>query len=136
MNLIYFLKSYCGFRKSDIAPSLTRNPCLMSADLDSMKVKVDYLYQSIGGTSMMLRRYPAYLSHDLEEHIKPRAEFLKAFNRSPAILGLKFLVKASPTDLASAVNVDLSVYKKFASSFSNISKKNMKTSTLNGRQSL
>lgn len=76
----------------------------------------------------MLRRYPAYLSYDLEEYIKPRAEFLKAFNKSPAALGLHFLLKASPKDLAIAANVDVNAYKKFTNSFCKFSKKWIKTS--------
>jgi hypothetical protein len=98
--------------------------------MESLKPKMDYLYQSLGGTPAILRRYPAYLSYDLNDCIRPRAEFLKAFNRSPVMLGLAFFLKASPLDLAAAAGVELEVYRKFTESFKkNLSKKNVSTST-------
>ena len=36
----------------------------------------------------MLRRFPAFLSFDLELHTRPRAEFLRAMGVDPLVYGL------------------------------------------------
>lgn len=140
-DILFFLKSYCGFRKvslkiknvfrwfnelfpsqADFVPALSKFPNLLSVEVESLKPKVDFLYQSLGGSALMLRKFPGYLTYDLDDHIKPRAEFLRAFNINPMIKGLAFLVTASINDLAFTADVKVDVYKKFSSSYTTLSK--------------
>jgi hypothetical protein len=55
----------------------------------------------------MLRRFPSFLSFDLESHIRPRAEFLRAMKIDPLINGLSFLVNAPPKEIAYTAGVKL-----------------------------
>jgi len=125
-NLLIFLVSYCGFRKIDIVPFLSKYPSLLVADIDELQPKVDYLYQSLGGTPATLRRFPAYLSYNLEEHIKPRSEFLRTFNVNPIQFGLSFFLTSSHRDLANSVGVSIDVFRQFCLSYSKLTRKSKK----------
>ena len=65
----------------------------------------------------MLRNFPAYLSYDLDKDIRPRTEFLKAFNKNPLANGLLFLLKATPKEIAVMAEVDDTLFKQFCITF-------------------
>jgi hypothetical protein len=84
-----------------------------------MKLNVDYLYKSMGGTPQMLQQCPEYLLCDLFRHVIPRAEFLRLRGKEPLFQGLHFLVGSKPKDLASAagVEVERNPYAKNSNNF-------------------
>eukprot|EP00607_Mallomonas_marina_P005226 CAMPEP_0182434190 /NCGR_PEP_ID=MMETSP1167-20130531/68249_1 /TAXON_ID=2988 /ORGANISM="Mallomonas Sp, Strain CCMP3275" /LENGTH=480 /DNA_ID=CAMNT_0024623765 /DNA_START=277 /DNA_END=1719 /DNA_ORIENTATION=+ len=118
-SILEFLKTHCGLRKGDLLPLLLRCPKILSKSYASLLPLVDYLYEGLGGTPLMLRRTPAYLSLSLDEYIRPRAEFLRAFHIDPLCNGLSFLINASPDDLATLANVQTDVFYKFRTVYSN-----------------
>lgn len=65
----------------------------------------------------MLRRFPSFLSFDLESHIRPRAEFLRALKIDPLINGLSFLVNAPPKEIAYTAGVKVEFFNKFQSAY-------------------
>jgi hypothetical protein len=71
----------------------------------------------------MLRRFPSFLSFDLESHIRPRAEFLRAMKIDPLINGLSFLVNAPPKEIAYTAGVKLEFFNKFQSAYIEMWKK-------------
>jgi hypothetical protein len=79
----------------------------------------------------MLRKYPIILTHDLDLHIRPRAEFLLAFKRDPVMLGLHFLAKASDKEFSEAADVKIDDYKRFHHSFVSMSSKKNPTANAN-----
>jgi hypothetical protein len=85
---IFFFTQYCGLRNAELFPFLQKNSAILGADMATLMPKKDYLYKSLGGTPAMLKRCPAFLSYDLETHIIPRAEFVRALNKGTACLYL------------------------------------------------
>ena len=65
----------------------------------------------------MLRKWPTYLSYDLDEETRPRAEFLRACGFQPLFKGLPFLLSAEGSDLSSAVELKPDVYFDFKEKF-------------------
>ena len=61
----------------------------------------------------MLRKFPAFLSFDLERHIRPRAEFLRALGVDPLMNGLPYLVSASAVEIAYVTGVKVELFNKF-----------------------
>ena len=71
----------------------------------------------------MLRRFPSFLSFDLEAHTRPRAEFLRALKIDPLINGLAFLVNAPPKEIAYTAGVRVELFNQFQSAYSEMWKK-------------
>lgn len=71
----------------------------------------------------MLRRYPSFLSFDLEEHIRPRAEFLRALKIDPLINGLTFLVNAPAKDIAHTAGVRVELFNQYQTAYLDMWKK-------------
>lgn len=90
---------------------------MLSSDIDSLKPKVDYFYNTLGGTPATLRRFPIYLSYDLESFIRPRTEFVKTFSKNPDKIGVEFLLRANSRDLCYFVGVSVEDFKRFSQSF-------------------
>lgn len=65
----------------------------------------------------MIRKFPAYFSFDLESHIRPRAEFMRALNLDPLMNGLAFLVNCNINDLARAAGVQTKVFNDFNTAY-------------------
>lgn len=61
----------------------------------------------------MIKRFPAVFSFDLETHIRPRAEFLRALGVDPLTNGLVYLITASIADLAQSAGVTSRVFTEF-----------------------
>ena len=111
----------------DLFPFLHRYPAVLGADVKEIEPKVDYLFQTLGGSQEMLRRFPSYLSFDLEAHTRPRAEFLRALKVDPLINGLAFLVNAPPEEIAYTAGVRVELFMQFQTAYSDMwKKKNMK----------
>jgi hypothetical protein len=92
----------------------------MGVEPEDLEPKVDYLFQSIGGSQDMLRRFPMYLSFDLELHIRPRAEFLRAMGVEPLKNGISFLVTAPEKEIAHLTGVKEELFHKFMVAFTNL----------------
>ena len=71
----------------------------------------------------MLRRYPSFLSYDLEAHTRPRAEFLRALKIDPLINGLAFLVNAPAKEIAYTAGVRVELFNQFQCAYSEMWKK-------------
>ena len=71
----------------------------------------------------MLRRYPSFLSYDLEAHTRPRAEFLRALKIDPLINGLAFLVNAPAKEIAYTAGVRVELFNQFQSAYAEMWKK-------------
>lgn len=114
-GLLEFLRGYCGFKKTDLGPLITRNPALLAPTVTvaDLLPKVDYFFKSLGGTLELLRTHPSYLTTSLNEFIRPRAEFLRAVGIDPMSHGLNFLLQASPKELSYAAGVRTEVFSKF-----------------------
>eukprot|EP00601_Ochromonadales_sp_CCMP2298_P023863 CAMPEP_0173288148 /NCGR_PEP_ID=MMETSP1143-20121109/10243_1 /TAXON_ID=483371 /ORGANISM="non described non described, Strain CCMP2298" /LENGTH=276 /DNA_ID=CAMNT_0014226855 /DNA_START=190 /DNA_END=1020 /DNA_ORIENTATION=- len=114
---IFFFTQYCGLRNAELFPFLQKNSAILGADMATLMPKKDYLYKSLGGTPAMLKRCPAFLSYDLETHIIPRAEFVRALNKDPLSYGLSFLINSKDRDFAYAVGARLDLFHKFKKVF-------------------
>lgn len=71
----------------------------------------------------MLRRFPSFLSFDLEAHTRPRAEFLRALKIDPLINGLAFLVNAPPKEIAYTAGVRVELFNQFQCAYAEMWKK-------------
>jgi hypothetical protein len=65
----------------------------------------------------MIRKFPAFFSFDLDTHIRPRAEFLRALGVDPLMNGLVSLLTTSETELARSAGVSLRMFKEFDASY-------------------
>ena len=107
----------------DLLPFLSRYPAVLGAEVKDIEPKVDYLFQTLGGSQEMLRRFPSFLSFDLEAHTRPRAEFLRALKIDPLINGLAFLVNAPPKEIAYTAGVRVELFNQFQSAYAEMWKK-------------
>lgn len=125
MQLCAFLRTHVGVRKSELVPLLLKYPAILSADVSSLAPKVEYLKRGMRGTPAMLKRYPSYFSFDLDTHIRPRTEFLRAVGLDPLINGLPFLVTAQPADLSNAAGMSSDVFSQFKVAFGDMWRKKL-----------
>lgn len=126
--LINFKQIY--LTQSDLLTFFNGCPSILGDDIESLEPKVHYLFQSLGGSQEMLRRAPSFLSFDLESHIRPRAEFLRALKIDPLINGLNFLVNAPPKELAYTAGVKVELFNKFQLAYTEMwRKKDMQEKT-------
>jgi mTERF len=102
----------------DLLPFLHRYPAVLGSNVKDIEPKVEYLFQSLGGSQDMLRRFPSFLSFDLEEHTRPRAEFLRALKIDPLINGLAFLVTAPANEIAHTAGVRTELFNQYHSAYS------------------
>jgi mTERF len=107
----------------DLLPFLSRYPAVLGAEVKDIEPKVDYLFQTLGGSQEMLRRFPSFLSFDLEAHTRPRAEFLRALKIDPLINGLAFLVNAPPKEIAYTAGVRVELFNQFQCAYAEMWKK-------------
>lgn len=122
-DLISFIKYQCGLRKHDVAPFLYKCPNILDLSVVTAEAKIEYLYQCLGGSPMMLRNVPQYLLYDLNLYIRPRSEFLRAMGIEPLFRGLLFLVTATQKDVAYAAGVREEVLKKFCYAYNELMEK-------------
>ena len=111
------------FYKADLVPFLFKYPAVLGAEVKDIEPKVDYLFQTLGGSQEMLRRFPSFLSFDLEAHTRPRAEFLRALKIDPLINGLAFLVNAPAKEIAYTAGVRVELFNQFHTAYSDMWKK-------------
>jgi mTERF len=111
--------------QADLQPFLFKYPALLGADLAAIEPKANYLFVSLGGSQEMLRRFPSFLSFDLEEHIRPRAEFLRAMKIDPLQNGLAFLVSAPAKEIANIAGVRVEFFNQFQAAYSDLIKKKL-----------
>lgn len=104
-------------------PFLYRYPAVLGAELKDIEPKVAYFFQSLGGSQETLRRFPSFLSYDLEAHTRPRAEFLRALKIDPLINGLPFLVNAPPKEIAYTAGVRVELFHQFQKAYGDMWKK-------------
>lgn len=107
----------------DLLPFLSRYPAVLGSEVKDIEPKVDYLFQTLGGTQDMLRRFPSFLSYDLEAHTRPRAEFLRALKIDPLINGLAFLVNAPAKEIAYTAGVRVELFNQFQCAYAEMWKK-------------
>jgi hypothetical protein len=112
-----------GVRHAELVPILLKYPAMLSADVGELRAKVEYLKLNVRGTPAMLKRYPLYLSFDLDAHIRPRAEFLRALGVDPLVNGLHFLVNSPPAELSQAAGLAPDVFGQFKAAFLEMWKK-------------
>merc|ERR1711998_41040 len=65
-DVMNVFKVRCFLRKSDLKPFILRIPGLLSMDAASLAEKVEYLYSNLEGNVSLLRKWPAYLTYDLD----------------------------------------------------------------------
>ncbi len=111
------LKYHCGLRKNELHGFILRYPAVLDCIVTDIEPKIDYLYYSLGGTPSMLKNYPNYLVYNLDTHLRPRCEFLRAMGIEPLSRGLPFLVSASAADIAKVCGVRVEIYNQFAKAF-------------------
>lgn len=116
-ELCSFLRSDVGVRRAELVPILLKYPAMLSADVGELRARVEYLKLTVRGTPAMLKRYPLYLSFDLDAHIRPRTEFLRALGVDPLVNGLHFLVNSPPADLSQAAGLAPDVFGQFKAAF-------------------
>ena len=117
LNLVSFLRFYCGMKKADLLYFLNKYPAVLAANVEDIEPKVEYLFQSLGGSQEMLRRFPAFLSFDLEMHTRPRAEFLRAMGIDPLVHGLGFLVGQPAREIADLAGVKVELFNQFQTAY-------------------
>lgn len=122
-NLCLFLKVHVGVRKAELVPFFIKYPAILSADVADLLPKLEYLQQAMRGTPAMLKKFPAYFSFELDTHIRPRAEFLRAVGVDPLINGLPFLVNAQPMDLSYTAGMQADVFAQFKVAFGDMWRK-------------
>ena len=116
----------------ELLPFLSRYPAVLGSEVKDIEPKVEYLFQTLGGTQDMLRRFPSFLSYDLEAHTRPRAEFLRALKIDPLINGLAFLVNAPAKEIAYTAGVRVELFNQFQCAYAEMwKKKAMKEKELN-----
>ena len=123
--LCQFLRTDAGVRASELVPFLLKLPAILSADARDLKPKVDYLKRTMGGSTALLKRTPSYLSFDLDSHIRPRAEFLRAAGVDPLVYGLGHLLNAQPAELSATAGLQNvpDVYGQFKVAFADMWRK-------------
>ena len=107
----------------DLLPFLYRYPAVLGAEVRDIEPKVEYLFQTLGGSQEMLRRFPSFLSFDLEAHTRPRAEFLRALKIDPLINGLAFLVNAPAKEIAYTAGVRVELFNQFQTAYLDMCKR-------------
>jgi hypothetical protein len=117
LSLVSFLRFYCGMKKADLLYFLNKYPAVLAAKVEDIEPKVEYLFQSLGGSQEMLRRFPAFLSFDLEVHTRPRAEFLRAMGMDPLVNGLGFLVGQPAREIAELAGVKVELFNQFQTAY-------------------
>lgn len=100
-----------------MVPFINKQPAIFGCDVRDLQAKTSYLYQSLGGTPSMIRKFPAYFSFDLETHTRPRAEFFRALNLDPLMNGLPFLVCSNINELAQAAGVQVKIFNDFNNAY-------------------
>jgi hypothetical protein len=133
--LIVFLKVYCGLRKADLVPFLVRYPAALGENVSDLRPKVDYLYQSLNGSPSMLRRFPSYLSFDLDTYVRPRAEFLRALSLDPLFNGLPFLLNSPADELSYAAGMQPEVFTQFRKAYAEMWRKKKEKEKESGESS-
>jgi hypothetical protein len=116
-DIMTFFKVKCGLRKSDLMSFFLRIPSIVSMDVASLYDKVEYLYANLGGNVHMLRRWPLYLTYDLDNDIRPRAEFVRACGFEPLFRGAPFLLTEKGSELSYSVGLKPEVYLGFKEKF-------------------
>lgn len=116
-DVMNFFKVKCGLRKSDLMSFFLRIPSIVHMDVASLYEKVEYLYANLGGNVHMLRRWPLYLTYDLDEEIRPRAEFVRACGFDPLFKGVPFLITEKGSELSYSVGLKPEVYLGFKDKF-------------------
>ena len=119
-SIVYFI---INFQQADLLPFLYRYPAVLGAEVRDIEPKVEYLFQTLGGSQEMLRRFPSFLSYDLEAHTRPRAEFLRALKIDPLINGLAFLVNAPAKEIAYTAGVRVELFNQFQTAYSDMCKR-------------
>jgi hypothetical protein len=99
--------------KAEAVQFVLRFPSVLEQSIESLEPKVDYLFQNLGGTPSMLRQHPAYLSFDLDSHIRLRSDLCAALDMNPLFRGLPFFLFASVQEFSSAVRIKPLFYAKF-----------------------
>jgi hypothetical protein len=117
VHLISFLRYHCGMKKADLLYFLNKYPAVLAAKVEDIEPKVEYLFQSLGGSQEMLRRFPAFFSFDLDLHTRPRAEFLRAMGMDPLVNGLGFLVGHPAREIAELAGVKVELFNQFQTAF-------------------
>jgi hypothetical protein len=112
-TVISFLQYNCGLRKFEAIQFVLRFPSILEQSIESLEPKVDYLFQSLGGTPSMLRQHPAYLSFDLDSHIRLRADLCAALDMTPLFRGLPFFLFSSANEFSSALKIKPRLYGEF-----------------------
>lgn len=98
-------------------PFINRCPSIFGVEVADMQAKVNYLYQSLGGTPTMIRKFPSFFSYDLDTHIRPRAEFLRALGLDPLLNGLVYLLVTPAQELAKYAGVKVKLYNEFHTAY-------------------
>ena len=123
--LINWLKTKCFMKKSDVKTMILRFPAIVELSADDIETKVDYLYKILKGTPRLLTSFPRYLSYDLDKHILPRTESLRAIGADPVREGLPFVLKASTSKLAERVGVAEETFENYVHKFEEINYKTL-----------
>ncbi len=116
-DVMNVFKVRCFLRKSDLKPFILRLPGLLSMDAASLAEKVEYLYSNLEGNVSLLRKWPAYLTYDLDSEIRPAAEFVRACGKPPLFKGLPFLLTQTSSELSVSVGMKPEVYAGFKEKF-------------------
>ena len=116
-EVMTFFKVKCGLRKSDLKAFIVRTPEFLSMDASDMADKVEYLYTNLEADVSVLRKWPLYLTYDLNSEIRPAAEFVRACGKLPLYKGLPFLLTQTGSELSVAVGMKPEVYPSFKDKF-------------------
>ncbi len=116
-DVMNFFKVKCFLRKSDLKPFILRLPSILSMDATQLAEKVEYLYDNLEGDVSLLRKWPTYLTYDLDSEIRPAAEFVRACGRPPLYKGLPFLLTQTGSELSVSVGMKPEVYPGFKKKF-------------------
>lgn len=99
--------------QAELTNFFLRNPWVVKESVVNLERKVEYLFETMGGTASQLRQCPAFLSFDLDKHTRPRAEFLRALGYQPLYQGLPFLLYSTPRELSKAVKGEDDLFTRF-----------------------
>jgi len=110
---------YCHWtvNQADLVPLLVKHPSVLKERAEDLRPKVDYLYESLGGSPDTLRLHPQYLSSDLDVLVRPRTEYLRLLGIDPMYQGMDFLLRSSAKEFSSRTGKSPDVFKKFTQVF-------------------
>lgn len=96
---------------------LLKYPTIMESNINDLDLKVDYLCETLGGHTDLLKQTPIYLVFNFNQHIRLRSEFMQAMGYSPLQFGLDFLLLSNSQEFSKHLNSNTELFDKFKKAY-------------------